>query len=76
MSSSAKLASSSLLVAVPIQTLAFACHTVVFPVYREFRETPGSDPASFQKFLQDKIKVDGRSRTEDVDGEYSTSLTA
>ena len=49
------LASSNLLVAVPIQTLAFACHTVVFPVYREFRETPGSDSATFQKALQKTV---------------------
>jgi solute carrier family 38 (sodium-coupled neutral amino acid transporter), member 2 len=49
------LASSDLLVAVPIQTLAFACHTVVFPVYREFRESPGSDSATFQKALQKTI---------------------
>lgn len=44
----APVASSDLLVAVPIQTLAFACHTVVFPVYREFREVPGSTSSSFQ----------------------------
>ena len=49
------LASSDLLMAVPIQTLAFACHTVVFPVYREFRESPGSDSATFQKALQKTI---------------------
>ena len=51
----APVASSSLLVAVPIQTLAFACHTVVFPVYREFRQVPGSDSASFQKALRTTI---------------------
>ena len=45
-------ASADLLVAVPIQTLAFACHTVVFPVYREFKEAPGASSESFQFALR------------------------
>ena len=45
-------ASADLLVAVPIQTLAFACHTVVFPVYREFKESPGASSDSFQHALR------------------------
>jgi hypothetical protein len=48
----APAASSDFLVAIPIQTLAFACHTVVFPVYREFREIPGSTSTSFQHALR------------------------
>lgn len=51
------LASGELLVAVPIQTLAFACHTVVFPVYREFKEVPGATTKSFQYALRMTIAI-------------------
>jgi amino acid permease len=51
----APAASIDLLVAIPIQTLAFACHTVVFPVYREFREVPGSTAESFHGAIRTTI---------------------